>query len=104
MIHWFLVVKIHEEEKPLNQEERGFGLLMVTSLQRGCSGGGNTAGYRCQGVGREVFSHTKLCFLLCLKASPLDCLILMSVGPASKVGLPGAISGRELVMCELSRT
>lgn len=103
MKRWLLVVKIHEEEKPLNQEEHGFGLLMVTGLQRGCSGGGNTAGYRHQGLDREVFSHMKLCFLLCLKASPLECLILMSVGPASRVGLPGAISGGELMMCELSR-
>lgn len=97
-------MKIHEEEKPLNQEGCGFGLLMVTSLQRGCSGGGNTAGYRHQGADREVFSRLKLCFLLCLKTSPLDCLILMSVGPANRVGSPGAVSGRELVMCELSRT
>lgn len=53
-------MKIHEEENPLNQEECGFGLWMVTRLQRDCSGGGNTAGYKHQGVDKEVFSHTKL--------------------------------------------
>lgn len=56
--------------------------LTLTCLQRGCPGDGNNPGYRHQAVDGEEFSHANSG----LKASPLDPLIPVSVGAASRVG------------------
>jgi len=54
-------------------------------------------------TGKYLLIHNSTCSSG-LKTSLLDCLILMSVGPESRVGFLGVILERKPMMCELSST